>query len=206
MRKGIKTFPFNGKDLAMPQSDNILVQNIGFFRRMRNYYYEKSGELFHKLENGIHENKGEADKTMELLQQYIEVMELTNEYARNTVRGYKRKKLKMFRQDPESGIMEEEIVFVCFLEELLSSSIYLRNRFETNDYVRQYMDLIKSRENYVGDKSGFLDNILLSLEAYQKADHEEILQISKLIRKRFLIANNIFAILRRHEITTTTAL
>jgi hypothetical protein len=101
--------------------------------------------------------------------------------------------------------MEEEIVFVCFLEELLSSSIYLRNRFETNDYVRQYMNLIKSRENYVGDKSGFLDNILLSLEAYQKADHEEILQISRLIHKRFLIANNIFTILRRHEVASASS-
>jgi len=167
---------------------------------MRNFYYEKAGQLFRQLQYTITAVSPQAiENAQEILLQYIEVLELTSEYARHTVRGHKRRKIRTFRQDRESGIMEEEIVFVCFLEELLSSSIFLRNRFETNDYIRRYMDLIENREDYMGERKGFLANILTHLEADQKADHEEIVQITKLIHKRFQIADSVFAIVERRD-------
>lgn len=184
----------------MVQPGDILGQNLQFHRRQRDFYYEKAGLLFRQLQHTITAVSPQAIETAKkILLQYIEVMELASEYARHTVRGHKRRKIRTFRQDREFGIMEEEIVFVCFLEELLSSSIYLRNRFETNDYIRRYMDLIENREENMRERKGFLANILTHLEADQKADHEEIVQITKLIHKRFQIADNVFAIIQRRD-------
>ncbi len=187
--------------MAVAGSSDILAQNLQFFRRMRNFYYEKAGRLFRQLQATVMSTAPDAlDSAQEILLQYIQVLDLTSEYARHTIRGHKRRKIRTFRQDRESGVMEEEIVFVCLLEELLSSSIYLRNRFETNDHVRRYRALIENRNDYVGDRRGFLSNILTHLEADQQADHEEIVELTKLIHKRFQIANSVFAIVETRDL------
>ena len=184
----------------MTESENVLVQNRGFFRRMRNFYYEKAWNMFQKLGENISSGLDVSHESIVgLLYEYIEVMELTTEYAHNAVRGYKRKKIKMFRHDNEKGVMEEELVFVSFLEELLSSSIYLRNRFETNEYIRNYIEGINNRVDYEGGKKGFLSNILANMKADEDTDNEEIIQIARLLGKRFRIANNIFSVMQKRK-------
>lgn len=176
--------------------DNLLVQNVEFFRKMRNLHFEKAWEYFKNLEAAILDNpEGYLEKVVELLIQYTETLEKANEYARSAIRGHQRERLKTYREDHSIGVMEEEIVFVRLLEELLSSGFYMRNRFDTNENIRLYAEAIKKRKMAGGDEGGFLEKIIKSLEADRKADLEEILQISRLIRKRFRIANNIFSVL-----------
>lgn len=167
---------------------------------MRNFYYEKAWLLFQELESSARAAVNDLPQNMPgLLAQYIEVLELTSEYAQNAVRGHKRKTAKTYSQDREKGIMEEEVAFTFFLEELLSSSVYLRSRFGTNSFIRGYIKGIRSRDDFGGQRKGFLANILSTMETDIQADRAEILQISRLIRKRFRIANNLFAIFSRAQ-------
>jgi hypothetical protein len=75
----------------------------------------------------------------------------------------------------------------------------LRNRFEASSYLQRYVSHIKERETSLAEKKGFLANILSYLEADIKADREEINQITRLIRKRFRIANSIFSVLQERD-------
>ena len=181
-------------------NEDILCQNLPFFRRMRNFYYEKAWKLFQELEIAVKNAIPETSaRLIDQIDRYSEALEIANEYARNAIRGNTRKKLKSFREDQSLGIMEEEVVFVGFLEELLSSGAYVRDRIDTNSNVRRYMEAIKGREYGGTDKKGFISNIVTSIEADQKTDKEEILQIIKFIRARFRTANNIFSVLERRD-------
>lgn len=178
----------------------ILFQNLGFYRRMRNFYYEKAWRIFHNLDTAIAANPNEnIASIIEQLKQYTESLEITFEYAQNAVRGYGRVKTRSYREDNEFGIMEEEVVFLRMLDELQSSGAYLLNRFDTDENIHKYIRSVETRKYSPRDKKGFLSNIVTSLEAAQKTDHEEILQVSKLIRRRFRIANNIFSVFQRRD-------
>lgn len=177
------------------EKENVLSQNVHFFRKLRNEYFEKSWDIFRHLEDALElDSMDTLIKTREVLEHYTETMEMAAEYTKSVVRGLSRKKIKKFRHDSKNGIMEEEIVFVGLTNELLSSGIYLKNRFKTNNEIQIYMKNIKGLQHRLATKKGFISNILDSMEATCRMDLKEIKQIVNSIHKRFEIANKVFLV------------
>ena len=61
------------------ETQNILCQNFPFFRRMRNFYYEKAWKLFQDLESGIKTGTTESTITMlDVLNHYLEALDIAH--------------------------------------------------------------------------------------------------------------------------------
>ncbi len=184
----------------MVQTEQLLIQNLNYHRKMRSFYYKKARELFEKLLTNLktYTDNSKYNSIFSLIEEYVETLESTCEYSHNATRGFKKNKVNSFKNDHNNGILEEEVVFVYMAEELLSSSIYFKNRFETNEHIELYVNMAKKQDNYKSNKNGFISNIIVNMEEDKKADQMEIIQISKLLNKRFRIADNIFSVLEKH--------
>lgn len=174
---------------------NIFIKNRPFFGRMRNQNYQRSHLLFQKMQALAHASPFQVKEMIRLLEEYIRQLEVTLQHAADAIRGLKRRKLGMYRIDKIFGVLEEEIVLCYFLEEMISSSQFLKKRLETDGKIRIYRERLKRFQLQRPGGSGFLSNILDSLD---EMTHTEIIEIEKLIlimEERYRIGDKLFDII-----------
>jgi hypothetical protein len=172
---------------------------------MRNQNYQRSQEVFLRI-NALSRQKPYVVKEMvRLLDEYILKLELTSQYATDAIRGLKRKKLGMYRTDKAFGVLEEEIVLCHFLEEMISSSRFLRKRLETDMKIRIYRERIKRFQSQTPGGSGFLANILESLDSLTQSEFIEIDKLIQIMDERYRIGNKLFDIILKVRPTAGVA-
>jgi hypothetical protein len=97
--------------------------------------------------------------------------------------------------DKEFGVLEEEIVLTYFLEEMISSSQFLKKRLETDLKIRIYRERLKRLQLQSPGGSGFLSNILDSLDAMTEAEFIEIEKLIRIMEERYSIGDKLFDII-----------
>jgi hypothetical protein len=174
---------------------NIFIKNRPFFGKMRNLNYKRCQEAFGRIHALSRQEPFNPKDTVRLLEEYIRQLELTYQYASDAVRGLKRKKLRMYKVDQVYGVLEEEIVLCYFLEEMISSSLFIKKRLETDLNMGIYRERIKRFQSQKPGGSGFLANILDSLDAMAQTEFVEIEKLIRIMDERYRIGNKLFDII-----------
>lgn len=174
---------------------NIFIKNRPFFGKMRNQNYRKAHAQFGKLQELARQNPFQPKEMIRQLDEYVAQLELTHQHAADAIRGLKRRKLGMYRVDKVFGVLEEEVVLTYFLEEMISSSRFLQKRLETDLKIKIYRERIKRFQSQTPGGSGFLANILESLDAMTHAEFIEIEKLLQIMDERYRIGNKLFDII-----------
>ena len=174
---------------------NIFIKNRPFFGKMRNQNYQRSHLVFKKIKDHSVVNPFQAKEMIHLLDDYITQLQLTLQHASDAIRGLKRRKLSMYRVDKVFGVLEEEIVLCYFLEEMISSAELLKKRLETDTKIRVYRERLKRFQSQAPGGSGFLGNILDSLDAMTQMEVIEVEKLIQIMEERYRIGDNLFKII-----------
>lgn len=174
---------------------NIFIKNRPFFGKMRNQNYRKAHASFRKLQELSRQNPFQPKEMIRHLDEYIGQLEVTHQHASDAIRGLKRRKLGMYRVDKVFGVLEEEVVLTYFLEEMISSSQFLKKRLETDLKIKIYRERIKRFQSQTPGGSGFLANILESLDAMTHAEFIEIEKLIQIMDERYRIGDKLFDII-----------
>jgi hypothetical protein len=174
---------------------NIFIRNRPFFGRMRNRNYQLSHVVFKRIQDLSRQDPFQPKEMIRLLEEYIVQLEITLQHAADAIRGLKRRKLVMYRLDKEFGVLEEEIVLTYFLEEMISSSHFLKKRLETDLKIRIYEERLKRIQSQTPGGSGFLANILESLDAMTRTEFIEIEKLIQIMDERFRVGDKLFDII-----------
>jgi hypothetical protein len=174
---------------------NIFIKNRPFFGKMRNQNYQRAHAFFGKLQEVSRENPPRPKELIRHLEDFIRHLEVTLQHASDAIRGLKRRKLAMYRVDKEFGVLEEEIVLTHFLEEMISSSLFLKKRLETDLKMKIYQERLKRIQLQTPGGSGFLANILASLEAMTHSEFIEIERLIQIMDERYRIGDKLFDII-----------
>ena len=174
---------------------NIFIKNRPFFGKMRNQNYQKAHAQFRTLQELSRQNPFPPKELIRHLEEYIGQLEVTHQHASDAIRGLKRRKLGMYRMDKVFGVLEEEVVLTYFLEEMISSSRFLKKRLETDLKIKIYRERIKRFQSQTPGGSGFLANILESLNAMTQAEFIEIEKLIQIMEERYRIGDKLFDII-----------
>ncbi len=174
---------------------NIFAKNRPFFTRMRNSHYQLAYSTFLNLVSLTEQKPYMERDVIRQLDDFIAQLGKTLDYAIDATKGLKRKKLKMYREDKHYGVLEEEIVLVFFLKEMISSTLFLRKRFETDLKMRIYRNRIEKFKAGKPEGEGFLGNILKQLDAMAGAETIEIDKLVRIMDKRYRIGHDLFTII-----------
>lgn len=174
---------------------NVFIKNRPFFGKMRNVNYRRCQESFLRIHDLSRLESFQPKEMIRLLEEYIEQLKVTFQYASDAIRGLKRRKLGMYRVDKASGVLEEEIVLCYFLEEMISSSEFVRKRLETDLKIRIYRERIKRFQSQAPGGSGFLANILESLDAMTQTEFIAIESLIGIMEERYRVGNKLFDII-----------
>lgn len=174
---------------------NVFIKNRPFFGKMRNVNYKRCQEAFRRIHDLSRQESFQPKEMIRLLDEYIQQLRVTFQYASDAIRGLKRRKLGMYRVDKVSGVLEEEIVLCYFLEEMISSSEFVRKRLETDLKIRIYRERIKRFQSQTPGGSGFLANILDSLDAMTQTEFIAIERLIDIMDERYRIGNKLFDII-----------
>ncbi|MDB5105285.1 MAG: hypothetical protein JWP91_2974 [Fibrobacteres bacterium] len=174
---------------------NIFIKNRPFFSKMRNGNYQKAHAVFKKLQEISRQNPFQPKDMIRQLEEYIKQLEVTLQHASDAIRGLKRRKLGMYRVDKAFGVLEEEIVLTYFLEEMISSSQFLKKRLETDLKINIYRERLSRLQSHSPGGSGFLANILDSLDAMTQTEFIEIEKLIQIMEERYRIGDKLFDII-----------
>jgi hypothetical protein len=174
---------------------NVFIKNRPFFGKMRNLNYKRCQESFHRIHALSRDADFQPKEMIRLLDEYIDRLKVTFQYASDAIRGLKRRKLGMYRVDKVSGVLEEEIVLCHFLEEMISSSEFIRKRLETDIKMRIYRERIKRFQSQTPGGSGFLATIMESLDAMNQTEFIAIEKLLEIMDERYRIGDKLFEII-----------
>jgi hypothetical protein len=174
---------------------NVFIKNRPFFGKMRNLNYKRCQELFERIHALSRDADFQPKEMIRLLDEYIDQLKVTFQYASDAIRGLKRRKLGMYRVDKVSGVLEEEIVLCHFLEEMISSSEFIRKRLETDIKMRVYRERIKRFQSQTPGGSGFLATIMESLDAMNQTEFIAIEKLIVIMDERYRIGDKLFDII-----------
>jgi hypothetical protein len=160
-----------------------------------NIFIKNRPFLFGRLQELARQNPFQPKEMIRHLEEYIGQLEITHQHASDAIRGLKRRKLGMYRVDKVFGVLEEEVVLTYFLEEMISSSRFLKKRMETDLKINIYRERIKRFQSQTPGGSGFLANILESLDAMTHAEFIEIEKLLQIMDERYRIGDKLFDII-----------
>lgn len=174
---------------------NVFIKNRPFYGKMRNLNYRRCQEAFQRIHDMSRLPSFQPKEMVRLLDEYIRQLGVTFQYASDAIRGLKRRKLGMYKVDKAFGVLEEEIVLCYFLEEMISSSEFVRKRLETDLKIRVYRERIKRFQSQAPGGSGFLSNILESLDAMTQTEFIAIERLIDIMAERYRIGDKLFDII-----------
>jgi hypothetical protein len=178
-------------------SANLFHKNRPFFVRMRDQAFAKALQKFSEMEEKVKQMDVPEKERLRSLDQFIQALETAFDYASDSIRGLKRKHLKMYREDSAFGVLEEEVVLCHFLEEMLSSTRFLQARLNTDLKMRLYQQRLRRIQSQVPQGDGFISTILFSVEKFQETELVAISKVLELMGQRWLVGKGLFEIIRQ---------
>lgn len=181
---------------APPAHPLQVSRNREFHCKMRNRHYERSYYLFRKLESLSH-NPDDFRKADQLpaLREFAQSVEACLEHANSAVFYGKRGKIAPYSQDRRYGILQEEYILVHFLQEVLSSILYVIRRLETDQSLQDFASHLEAFKNDPSPR-GFVDRVVESLSALKDTTADEFGQIYEVLARRYQIGNKLFSLIQ----------
>ncbi len=184
-------------DSSQSKLSHFNIINRGYNARMRDAYFIKIEKSLSEFTRKLKENSLEPD--MAILRRLNNELATAVDFSRQSIMGFPLNRPPLKGRQIISGkpfFFKEEILFINLLEELVSSGIFLLNRFNTIFELNSYKDKIQGLL-YTPDKNeGYLTKILHFINENQKSEDEEIKQIIALIIERMTLARRIFNIIK----------
>lgn len=178
-------------------SIDLFHRNRPFFVRMRDDAFYKAFQKFSEVENKVRQLDTPEKEMLRGLEIFISALETAFEYSSDAIRGLKKKHLKMYREDPSFGVLEEEVVLCHFLEEMLSSTRFLHARLNTDFKMRLYQQRLRRIQSQAPEGDGFISAILVSVEKFQETEVMAIAKVLELMGQRWLVGQGLFEIIRQ---------
>jgi hypothetical protein len=178
-------------------SSNLFHRNRPFFVRMRDQAFAKALEKFTEMEEKVKRIDLPEKERLRSLEHFIHALETAFEFASDAIRGLKRKHLKMYREDPTFGVLEEEVVLCHFLEEMLSSTRFLHARLNTDFKMRLYQQRLRRIQAQAPEGEGFISTILFSVEKFQETEVVAITKVLELMGQRWQVGQGLYEVTRQ---------
>jgi hypothetical protein len=183
-----------------------MKHNRKFNCLQRNTHYEQAYLFYYQLQqqtSGSFEGLVDAKK-LELVTNFSKSINEALQYARESVFPAKRYRLPQYRDDRVYGILREELIFVNFLEEMVSSIQYMLSRLETDNRLKEFRNELEHyrREHEMrgnNNQAGFVTMVLKSLDELQTSDRDHVDHILKSINQRFEVGNRLFSLIREMQ-------
>lgn len=176
-------------------NSHLFVRNRPFFVKMRDQSYRIASARFSELAINLRNPHLLEKDALKQLDAFIDALESCFEHASDAIRGLKRRRLRMYREDPQFGVLEEEIVLCHFLEEMLSNSRFLRMRLTTDLKMRLYRQRLRRIQAQAPGGDGFISKILGSLEKFHNMEFMAIDRLLELMSDRWKVGDDLFGIL-----------
>jgi len=178
---------------ALPQQ---VSRNREFHCKMRNRLYERAYYLFRKIEGLAKSDNFREEDQLPLLKEFATSVETCLEHANSSIFFGKRKKLQSYSKDRRFGILQEEYILVHFLQEVLSSILYVIRRIETDQSLQQFASHLETFKEEQIPNNGFVDRVLESLSALKDTSGDEFAQIYGVLATRYQIGNKLFSLIQ----------
>lgn len=183
-----------GAPSALPQQ---VSRNREFHCKMRNRQYERAYYLFRKLEGLTkHGEEFREHDQLPILKEFASCVETCLEHANASIFYGKRNKLQSYSKDRRYGILQEEYILVHFLQEVLSSVLYVIRRIETDQSLQGFAEHLEQIKGDTVQANGFVDRVLESLTALKDTTADEFSQIYGDIAQRYQIGNKLFSLIQ----------
>lgn len=175
----------------------LFRRNRAFFVRARDEAYRRTYLRFQELQQALKNPVNQEKEALRSLDGFIASLEAVFDPASEAIRGLKRRHLRMFREDPEFGVLEEEIVLCHFLEEMLSNSRFLRARLNTDFKMRLYRQRLSRIQAHVPGGDGFISRILDTVDRFQGTEWMDIGKVLEMMERRWQVGNGLFEVIRQ---------
>jgi hypothetical protein len=179
--------------LPHPMQEN----NRKYFAKMRHRYFTAANAQFQEIyRRAFHPLEKAGD--LARFHSFIETLGSAFDYSQLAIRGLSRNKLATYSKDPEGGVLAEEVLLVHFLEEVLSSAIFLHNRIKTTRNIMQYQNLLHiSSKTGKTTGSGYLGTLVKIIKSNQKNEAVEFQQIMRIILVRLKVIGQVLVIIKK---------
>jgi hypothetical protein len=176
---------------------NFNLINRGYNARMRDVYFAKVEKTLSDFDGRLRKHPLSPD--IPLLNRLNNELATAGDFARQAISGIPLSSGPSVHHGTTAespAFFKEEILFINLLEELLSSGIFLLNRFKTIYELNSYREKIRGLLSAPDRSEGYLSKILHFINENQKAEDEEIKQIMLLILERMALAHQIYYIVK----------
>lgn len=113
------------------------------------------------------------------------------EHAQAAISGYSKKQFPSFREDPQHGYLEEELLLLSMLEEKLFSVRFLKKSIETEQHLTKYVAQLE-RLKTPGATPGFIDQLIDHIAHLQQLSRKEIESLISVQGQRSELAKTLF--------------
>jgi hypothetical protein len=177
---------------AIQEKNRIFFTKIRlqYFQRARTMFLAMYRHAFHPLSNAQDLNQYHA---------FIETLGSAFDFSQSAIQGLSRNKLATYSKNPSGGVLAEEVLLVHFLEEVLSSAIFLHNRIKTTRNIMQYRNLlhITKKSQKRSAATGYLETLVKIIKRNQKNEEKEFQQIMRIIWVRINIISHVLSIIQK---------
>jgi len=170
--------------------------NRGYNARMRDVYFQKGAA---QLATMAKKQDGEpfAPDTVQL-NKLVSAINTCREFAQQAARGVRNSNSMPKSSEGGPGFFKEEILFIHILDELHSSCLFLRSRFNTLHELNLYRNKINGLLK-AGGREGYLTKILHFIREKQAADETESQLSLGLLQDRMALCKRIFEIIKTRK-------
>ncbi len=172
-------------------------RNRAFFARARDEAYRQTYLRFQELQKALKNPLNQEKEALRSLDAFILSLEEVFDPASEAIRGLKRRHIRMYREDPEYGILEEEVVLCHFLEEMLSNTRFLRARLNTDFKLRLYRQRLSRIQAHAPVGDGFISRILETVDRFQGTEWVDIGKVLEMMDQRWQVGNSLFGVIRQ---------
>ncbi len=176
--------------------DSIL-QNRKFACLQRNEAYEKVHTFLEKFNLNQPCTTSEECREISDLNEVLVLLDTCIRFAKDAIWGIERNQIKHYRDDQDYGVLQEEVFFIKYLQEIKNSIEYERCRLETDLELDGYINDLdqlrdpKFEKGYVED----IQNYTAQLKAINLDYFEKIAQIGTPIDNRYKLGRILFSII-----------
>lgn len=179
---------------------NSIIQNRKFACRKRNEAYEKVLSFLKKFDLNEPCNTDDECREISELNEMLNLLETCIRFAKDAVWGIGRNQIKYYREDHTYGVLQEEIFFIKYLQEIKNSIEYERCRLETDleldSYIAELDQLKKPKHNpgYIEDIQQYTGQLKqINLDYFSK-----IAQIGTPIDNRYKLGTILYNIIKNN--------
>ncbi|MGL1934581.1 MAG: hypothetical protein OCD01_06155 [Fibrobacterales bacterium] len=177
-----------------------IIQNRRFACLQRNAAYEKVLTFLKQFHLNNPCNTSEECREISDLNAILKLLDTCIRFSKDAIWGIDREQIQHYRENQNYGVLQEEIFFIKYLNEIKNSIEYERCRLETDLELDGYIaDLDKLRTP--GQERGYVEDIqeyTTQLKDINLDYFEKIAQVGTPIDSRYKLGRILFSVIKEN--------